>query len=108
MVLPVARSGWLPVRRTLVGHLERYAAFAVPVETGTTVLPLCPDVSGYKVVTDRGTWQTRHVVIATGPWGQPNVPEMMHRLDDNIGLTTANQYRNVTARRAQRTRRAQL
>ena len=30
--------------------------------------------SGYGVVTDRGTWRARHVVVATGPHGTPRAP----------------------------------
>jgi putative flavoprotein involved in K+ transport len=79
----------------LVGYLERYAtAFSSPVATDTTVLDVSADDSGYRVVTDRGTWQTRHVVIATGPSGQPRVPETIQSLHDDLWLTTANQYRN--------------
>lgn len=82
----------------LVGYLERYAtAFGAPVETDTTVLDVSADDTGYRVVTDRGTWATRHVVIATGPSGQPRVPETIKSLHDDLWLTTANQYRNPAA-----------
>jgi putative flavoprotein involved in K+ transport len=91
------QEGYMSAGR-LVGHLEKYAhAFAAPVETGTTVLDVSAAASGYRVVTDRGTWQTRHVVIATGPWGRPHVPETMRSLPDHLRVTTANQYRNPAA-----------
>jgi len=81
-----------------VGYLERYAAaFSAPVETRTTVLDVSADDSGYRVVTDRGTWQTRHVVIATGPSGQPRVPETIQSLHDDLWLMTAKEYRNPAA-----------
>ena len=65
-----------------VRYLEKYAdSFAAPVETGTTVHELTSGSgSGYRVVTDRGTWQARYVVVATGPWEQPHVPTSMERL----------------------------
>jgi putative flavoprotein involved in K+ transport len=75
-----------------VSYLERYAqSFAAPVLGGTTVQEVSQAAAGqYLVVTDRGTWRARHVVIATGPHGTPRVP---------AGLGTAqvlmsNQYRN--------------
>src|SRR6476620_10689102 len=54
--------------------LDRYAAsFDAPVAAGANVeeVSVAPGASGqrYLVVTDRGTWRTRHVVIATGPHG---------------------------------------
>ncbi|WP_328523605.1 NAD(P)-binding domain-containing protein [Kribbella sp. NBC_00359] len=75
-----------------VQHLERYAqSYDAPVLTGTTVRDLVTAHSGgYRLVTDRGTWSTRHVVIATGPHGVPNVPDGL----DAAEVVTASSYRN--------------
>jgi putative flavoprotein involved in K+ transport len=79
----------------LVGHLERYArSFDAPVETGTTVTAVSEAPSGYQVLTDRGGWRTRHVVVATGPWGEPLIPAGLARRHTDICVTTANRYRN--------------
>lgn len=79
-----------------VRYLEKYAAsFAAPVETGTTVHEVVSGPgSDYRVVTDRGTWQAKYVVLATGPWGQPHVPTSMERLDPGIELVGSSYYRN--------------
>ena len=75
----------------LVAHLERYAAsFDAPVVGDTTVHELGEGPGGYRVVTDRGTWRARHVVIATGPHGLPRVPAGL----DGAEVLTANRYRN--------------
>jgi len=75
----------------LVDHLERYAAsFDAPVVGGITVQQLGEGPGGYRVVTDRGTWRARHVVIATGPHGVPRVPVGL----DGAEVLTANRYRN--------------
>src|SRR6266550_4255058 len=60
----------------LVQFLDRYAAsFDAPVVGSANVeeVSVVPRASGhrYLVVTDRGTWRTRHVVIASGPHGTP-------------------------------------
>ena len=82
----------------LVAHLERYAAsFAAPVRTGTTVLAVTPCAGGYRVTTDQGTWVTRHVVVATGPWGRPRVPAGIDLEGSGLVLTTASRYRNPGA-----------
>src|SRR4029078_6138741 len=58
-----------------VDHLEEYAGwFHAPVRTGTRVLGVAATGTGhYRVVTDRGTWRTRSVVVATGPHGVPRI-----------------------------------
>ena len=81
----------------LVRFLERYAeTFDAPVVGGTTVERLEPGPDDgarrYRVVTDRGTWLTRHVVIATGPHGTPYVPPGL--AGTGAEVLPANRYRN--------------
>jgi putative flavoprotein involved in K+ transport len=79
----------------LVRHLQAYAAsFRAPVLTDTTVLEVTADGDGYLVDTDRGTWRTASVVVATGPSGRPNIPVSLERLDPGIHVLTASGYRN--------------
>ena len=89
-------EGYLSARR-LVRHLERYADwFGAPFVGGTTVERLEAAPAGaaprYRVVTDRGTWLARHVVVATGPHGTPYVPAGLEHAD--VEVLTANRYRN--------------
>lgn len=81
-----------------VAHLEAYArSFAAPVQTGTTVLSVRQVGGGYQVLTDQGTWRTRDVVVATGPWGRPRVPDAIVGASPDLHVTTASRYRNPTA-----------
>ena len=94
-------EGYMPVA-DLVTHLEQYAeSFSAPVRTGTTVLSVTPAVStaahGYRVVTDQGTWTSRNVVVATGPWGKPRIPDGVDTTSSDLHLTTASRYRNPGA-----------
>jgi putative flavoprotein involved in K+ transport len=80
-----------------VGLLDGYAAsFGAPVIESTNVeqVSLAPQPSGcrYLVVTDRGTWHTRHVVIATGPHGVPRRPAAVD--PGGIEVVAAPKYRN--------------
>lgn len=80
-----------------VRFIEGYAeASGVPVETHTTVTSVRPggEGFGYEVVTDRGSWTARTVVIATGPCNIPNVPALAEGLPADIAQVTPNQYRN--------------
>lgn len=84
-----------------VGHLEAYAAsFGAPVVDGADVHEVAAAPGGsparrYRVVTSRGTWHARHVVVATGPHGTPYVPTGLAGLDTaRVDLLTSNNYRN--------------
>jgi len=80
-----------------VRFIERYAEVShAPVETHTTVTSVRPggDGSGYEIVTDRGVWTARTVVIATGPCNIPNVPALAEGLPADIVQVTPNRYRN--------------
>jgi putative flavoprotein involved in K+ transport len=81
----------------LAQFLDRYAAsFDAPVVESTNVeqVGVAPGGSGhrYLVVTDRGTWRTRHVVIATGPHGRTGRPAAIHAR--GVEVLTAHAYRN--------------
>ena len=86
-------DGFMSASR-FVQYLERYAkSFDSPVISGTTVHELSHASSGkYRLVTDRGTWRARNVVIATGPHGVPHLPAGL----DTAEVLTANRYRNPT------------
>lgn len=79
----------------LVRHLERYAdSFEAPVHEHTTVQHLSAGRGGYRVVTDRGAWTARNVVIATGPWGRPAVPAAVEQVGPDVHVETAAGYRS--------------
>ena len=83
-----------------VSLLDRYAmSFDAPVVESANVeeTSFAPRACGhpYLVVTDRGTWRTRHVVVATGPHGTPHLPSAVQTGDlGPVEVVTAAQYRN--------------
>lgn len=84
----------------VVGLLDRYAAsFDAPVVGSANVeeVSLAPGASDhpYLVVTDRGTWRTRHVVVATGPHATPVVPTAVAAGGlGPVEVVTSQRYRN--------------
>jgi putative flavoprotein involved in K+ transport len=93
-------DGYLSVG-SFVGYLEAYAAsFGAPVVGETVVHEVAGAPGGhptrrYRVVTSGGTWNARHVVIATGPHGAPYVPAGLAGLDTaRVEVVTSNTYRN--------------
>ena len=79
----------------LVDYLGRYAAsFAAPVAEDTTVEIVEPNLDGYRVVTDRGSWIARNVVIATGWCDRPLVPAAATGLSPDVHQTSPTAYWN--------------
>ena len=82
----------------IVRFLDRYARItAAPVETHTRVMNVTPvdeGRGGYRVVTDRGDWQCRALVIATGACNVASVPKLAADLPAGIRSLTPMQYRN--------------
>jgi putative flavoprotein involved in K+ transport len=77
----------------VVRFLEDYAvASAAPVRSGVTVTSVRPGGDGYLVRTDRGTWNTATVVVATGAAAVPAVPAVP--VPAAIATVTAAGYRN--------------
>src|SRR4051812_25414330 len=87
-------DGHLPVRR-LVSHPQSHpASFRAPVLTRTVVRQVSADHDGSRVDTDRGTWWTRSVVIATGPGEMPPLPGWSRRPDPGTHAVPSSAYRN--------------
>ncbi len=78
----------------VIGLIEGYArTIAAPVQTATRVTGLRRIDGGYLAVTDRGTWQARSVVIASGACNLPCVPPLAAALPSSIRCVTPRDYR---------------
>ena len=79
----------------VVGFIRTYARLIdAPVRTGTTVTSVTGSDGGYRVVTDRGQWQCRAVVVASGAHSIPAVPPVAALLPASLRTLTAKDYRN--------------
>jgi len=81
--------------REFIRYLEAYAeSFEAPLRTGTTVeLVERVDSNRLRVVTDRGEWGCRNVVIATGFCDKPRVPKFASALPPAIRQVAPSDYR---------------
>lgn len=78
-----------------VGFIEQYAkSISAPVRTGTKVTSVRSSGEGFDVGTDRGTWQARTVVLASGACNIPVVPALAASLPADVISLTPFQYRN--------------
>ncbi|HET7524471.1 MAG TPA: NAD(P)-binding domain-containing protein, partial [Burkholderiaceae bacterium] len=79
----------------VAGLLSTYATkIAAPVLTRTTVLRVEPCRDGYRVVTDRGQWRCRALVLASGAFNTPVVPPVAAALGTGIEQVSAQTYRH--------------
>lgn len=75
--------------------IEDYAkAISAPLQTHTTVTSVRGTDSGYLVRTQRGDWQCRAVVLASGACNMSRVPAFADLVPPTIATLTAQQYRN--------------
>jgi putative flavoprotein involved in K+ transport len=81
----------------VIGFIENYARLIdAPVQTSTTVQSVRRTDSGYQVVTNRGTWRCRAVVLAHGAFGIPNVPKLAAGVPEGIAQITPDRYKRPT------------
>jgi putative flavoprotein involved in K+ transport len=82
-------------RDEVVRYLNGYArSFSAPVRTGVTITALLREDDGFRVATDRGPWQARNVVIATGHCDVPRIPGLGAGLLPGIVQVTPTRYRH--------------
>jgi putative flavoprotein involved in K+ transport len=87
-------SGY-PTKDEVIGYLEEYAhRFELPVQLDTEVRRLAAGGSGgYVIETDRGAIGADQVVVSTGPFQQPFVPDVATRLAPEVWQAHSVQYR---------------
>lgn len=90
-----APSAHLPDKDQLGDYLERYAErFDLPVRLNTRVESLSR--AGGRYVIDAGAvrYEARNVVVATGPFQTPRVPELARDIAPDIHQLHSSDYRN--------------
>jgi putative flavoprotein involved in K+ transport len=82
-------------RNELIGFLQRYAARCrAPVISRSNVMLVDSQCGQYRLVTTRGTWRARAVIIATGYCDLPHVPNLSYVLSPAIESLHSSQYRS--------------
>ena len=84
-----------PSRDEVVAYLDGYAkAFDLPVRLGTDVRSVRSEGDGFAIQTTTGDIFADQVVVATGPFQQPRVPELAGSLSDDVVQFHSTSYRN--------------
>ncbi|MBA3235921.1 MAG: NAD(P)-binding domain-containing protein [Chloroflexi bacterium] len=88
-----------PSGREMGDFLETYASrFALPVESGVTVdevVPAADGDGGFMVRAGERRIHARRVIVATGPFRRPHVPDVAAALDPAIRQLHSSEYRNL-------------
>jgi putative flavoprotein involved in K+ transport len=93
---PFPAPGWsYPTARETADYLEAYAArFDLPVRSGTMVDRLGTDGERYVLLCGEHRFEADNVVIATGFYGTPVVPDFASELDPRIIQLHSSAYRD--------------
>jgi putative flavoprotein involved in K+ transport len=84
-----------PDRDEVIAYLERYAeTFELPIELNSPVRRLTEKGGRFVLDVDGRTITADQVVVATGPFQKPNVPEVATRLGPGVFQTHSTGYRS--------------
>jgi putative flavoprotein involved in K+ transport len=94
--------GWsYPTAKELADYLEAYALrFELPVRSATAVKRLAKERERYVVDCGEGRFVADNVVVATGFYGTPSVPDFASELDPRIVQMHSSEYRDPSQLRS--------
>ncbi len=86
-------DGFMP-REQVVGYVQDYAAFiGAPVRLGTGIDRLSAAEGHFEARSAGTTFQAENVVLATGPYQRPRIPDIARALPAHIQQLHAHDYR---------------
>jgi putative flavoprotein involved in K+ transport len=92
-----ARSTAYPTKDEMADYLEAYAQrFELPVRSGTPVDTLAKENGRYVAASGDLRFEADNVVIATGVFQKPHVPDFAGELDPGIRQLHSSDYRNLS------------
>jgi putative flavoprotein involved in K+ transport len=85
----------LPDKDEVADYLTRYAErHELPVRLGTPVHSLTHDGERFVLRSDDRTLEADNVIVATGPFQRPKIPELARQLSPRIHQLHSSEYRN--------------
>ncbi|MBM7649010.1 putative flavoprotein involved in K+ transport [Bacillus ectoiniformans] len=88
------RQNEFPTRDDMVQYLETYATtFSLPIQHETEVLSLVKKEKQFEVQTNKGTFHAKQVIVATGPFQKPSIPDISKQADSAIIQMHSSQYK---------------
>lgn len=88
-------KGSLPTKDQAADYLESYARnFDLPVQTNTQISSLESAPGGFRLETSKGEILAEKIVVATGPFTQPRIPDFAKDLPANLPQIHTSLYKN--------------
>lgn len=84
-------------RQEVIDYLKRFAEqFDPPIKEGVkaTSVESAPNSDQFIVNTDNGTYSASNVVVATGTFQKPDIPEFSDKLSDDLMQIHSSEYEN--------------
>lgn len=82
-------------RDDVVAYFEQYASqFKLPIQFGSHAFEVAPHNNGYRVKTKVDDFQVKNVVVATGMFQTPRIPEFSKSISPKVLQMHSTQYRN--------------
>ncbi|MEH7273928.1 flavin-containing monooxygenase [Neobacillus vireti] len=83
-----------PAKDEISGYLSLYAkTFLLPIQHNTFVTKLDKE-DRFILSTTQGEFQSKNVIVATGPFQEPSIPKFSQFLSDNILQLHSSDYKN--------------
>ncbi len=90
-----ASGGYFATKDEMADYLRVYAeTFALPVRLGRRVESLTRSGDGYLVRAEGEAYKAKRVVVATGPYHTPRIPDFADQLDPAITQLHSSTFRN--------------
>ncbi|EOR21457.1 MULTISPECIES: flavin-containing monooxygenase [Bacillaceae] len=84
-----------PTKDEVASYLKQYVKkFELPIKFQTVVTSITKQEEEFVVCTNRDTYTTRNLVIATGPFQTPMIPSFSSDLSNEIYQVHSSQYKN--------------
>ncbi|MEO3808336.1 NAD(P)/FAD-dependent oxidoreductase [Sphaerisporangium sp. B11E5] len=92
------KKNHFPGKDEMADYVEAYGReFDLPVRLGTKVTSLDPiDGGGYRLETTNGVYEASQVILATGAYRLPRVPDLAAGLGDDVFQIHTGAYRNAS------------
>ncbi len=88
------QDGFMTMPEVIV-FIDDYAELTdAPVRTGTTVTTVRAVDGGFRVLTDRGEWVVKTLVVASGACNVAKIPAVAEAIPPGLEQVTASDYRN--------------
>jgi putative flavoprotein involved in K+ transport len=84
-----------PNKDEVASYLDAYAErFALPIQSGVKVERVTSDGKRYTVTANSTTYEAENVVVATGAFHRPRIPEFASQLAPSVMQLHSSQYKN--------------